>query len=103
MRNDQNNDPLKTIFDLWPRLHPWQRKSLLIRAFLVSFPARLRRLQPTDIVLPATLAQGVVLIIAMLVSSQTILIMAVGSLLIVALAMSPILLAKETVENVSKP
>jgi len=84
-----NDDPLKNIRELWPRLHPWQRKSLVIRAFFYSLPARLQNLHPSHVVIPATLAQAAVFIIALLHPSQSIFILAVGNISIVALAMLP--------------
>lgn len=81
------SDPLKAILDLWPRLRPWQRKRLLLQA-------RLHTLRPVHLVIPATLAQMLVFLVAIYhTPAEALYVLGIGNLLIIALAMSPSLIA----------
>jgi hypothetical protein len=84
------SDPLKAICDHWPCLKPWQKKHLVIQA-------RLHALRPIDLVVPATLAQLIVFLAAIFhAPEQALYVLGIGNLLIIAVAMSPALLARKT-------
>jgi len=95
MKPNPGKTPLENLRDAWPDLTPWQRRTLLLRAWRMVLFIRLRALRPVDLILPVMGAQVALFVFtAWLPIGRAIIDMAIGNIVIAGLAMLPVTFVK---------